>query len=329
MSVPLPERQHPPDDGSRMPMSSGRAGGPCSRGGLSRSIGVRVAAALALVRPANVFTAGADSTAGFLIAGGDLAAHGSVTVRLILASMALYAGGVALNDVADAKADAIQRRERPIPAGALSRVLAALIGAALLAGGLAAALSVSLRSGVVAGVCIVAVLLYDFVLRRTALAPIVMGCCRAANLALGMSAVGGLSSGLVWPVVILWAYVSSLTLFARRETGFLSRDPLIVGSIGLVGAIVGTVVLIPWSQAYGWIWLGAVGIGSTWAGRLGLRTVHAARAESVQAAVKWFVLGVVGLDALMAGVVRGPGAGLVVLAFLIPGMLLARRFSVA
>lgn len=329
MSVPLPERQDRPDIGSRTRASTDRAAGPSSSGGLAGSIGGSVAGALALVRPANVFTAGADSTAGFLIAGGDLGAQGGVMVRLILASMALYAGGVALNDVADARGDAIHRGQRPIPAGALSRVTAALIGVALLAGGFGAALSVGMRSGVIAGVCIVAILLYDFLLRRTALAPIIMGSCRAANLTLGISAVGGVASGCVWPVVILWAYVSSLTLFARRETGFVSRDPLIVGSVGLVGATAATIFLIPWSPAYRLGWLAVVGMAVAWVARLAFRTIHAARPESVQVAVTWFVLGVVGLDALMAGIARGPFAGLVVLAFLIPGMLLARRFSVA
>ncbi len=293
------------------------------------AVGSRITLALSLVRPANVLTAGADSMAGFLIAGGDLQLHGWVVVRLIFASMALYAGGVALNDVADAPADAISRPDRPISAGILSRTTAGVIGVLLLALGLGAAISVGTLPAMVAGMCILAILLYDLVLRRTPLAPIVMGACRASNMALGISAVGGLVTGVTMPVVILFVYVSSLTLFARRETGSIKRDPLIAGSIGMIGAAAATIFLIPWSPAYGLGWLSLVGMAAAWVARLGWQTIHAARPKSVQTAVKWLVLGIVGLDALMVGATCGLGTGLMVLVFLIPGALLARRFSVA
>src|SRR5262245_19490117 len=71
------------------------------------------------VRLPNLFTAGADSLAGWLICGGALAAVAGWG-PLVLASMAFYAGGFALNDVFDLELDRRERPARPLPSGAIS-----------------------------------------------------------------------------------------------------------------------------------------------------------------------------------------------------------------
>jgi 4-hydroxybenzoate polyprenyltransferase len=69
-------------------------------------------ACLQLLRPANVTTALADVLAGFAIAGlGNRAA----LPWLLLATAALYAGGIVLNDVFDREIDKLERPDRPIP----------------------------------------------------------------------------------------------------------------------------------------------------------------------------------------------------------------------
>src|SRR3569832_2105826 len=80
---------------------------------------------LQLVRPANLVTAAADILAGYAVAGcPDL----RVLFWLLIATVGLYAGGIVFSDFFDAKLDASERPERPIPRGAVSIERAALMG---------------------------------------------------------------------------------------------------------------------------------------------------------------------------------------------------------
>src|SRR4051812_25856310 len=96
---------------------------------------------LTMARPANIITAHADILAGY-------AAANTVDLRhltlLLIATTGLYGGGIVWNDVCDAEQDTIERPERPIPRGVVSRSTAALFGGLLLSGGVAAAWSASL-----------------------------------------------------------------------------------------------------------------------------------------------------------------------------------------
>src|SRR5271165_3758836 len=81
-----------------------------------------------LIRLPNVLTAAADSLAGWLLVGGALSdARG--WAPLGLASMVLYAAGMAINDVVDAKIDRLERPGRPIPSGRVSKHIGIAIGA--------------------------------------------------------------------------------------------------------------------------------------------------------------------------------------------------------
>src|SRR5271155_112320 len=81
-----------------------------------------------LIRLPNVLTAAADSLAGWLLGGGSLGEAGK-WAPLAIASMVLYAAGMALNDVFDVEIDRQERPGRPIPSGRVSRSFAGGIGA--------------------------------------------------------------------------------------------------------------------------------------------------------------------------------------------------------
>ena len=143
-----------------------------------------------LMRPANVVTAMADVLAGAAAAGTTGGLPG-----LLLSTAALYAGGVVLNDVFDAKLDARERPERPIPSGRVSRGGAAALGGGLLALGVLLAGLVSHASFLVAAAVAAMVLLYDAWAKHHLLAgPLAMGACRGLNLLLGLSAAPALMS---------------------------------------------------------------------------------------------------------------------------------------
>ena len=143
---------------------------------------------LQLVRLPNVFTAAADSLAGWLLVRRVVrrartlgAARPGVDVH--------YAGGIVLNDV-------LRLRDRPRRASRAARFLRAgsadgsrpSWAAGLLVAGLVLAAVSRIADGlVVAAALIGCVLAYDAGLKRTALGPEVMGACRGLNLLLGMS----------------------------------------------------------------------------------------------------------------------------------------------
>src|SRR5690606_29817410 len=110
----------------------------------------KLMAYLRLTRPANIVTAIADILAGIAISGTGLALlspenHSGYTPEfsswlwLCLATIGLYGGGVAFNDVFDAELDRLERPERPIPSGMVSLTNAATLAGALLLMGIIAA----------------------------------------------------------------------------------------------------------------------------------------------------------------------------------------------
>ena len=74
--------------------------------------------ALRLGRVSNLPTVWTNTLAALLLAGGTVA--DGRTVPLLLAMSLAYVGGMYLNDAFDARIDAIERPERPIPSGAIS-----------------------------------------------------------------------------------------------------------------------------------------------------------------------------------------------------------------
>jgi len=135
-------------------------------------------ALLRLVRWPGVLTAAADAATASVLFPCGPARAAAVTAAAGL----LYAGGVVLNDAADAERDRLLHPERPIPRGEVSRGAALLLGTALLGAGIGAAAFAgedSLRAfAAVAG----AVLLYDFLLKRRAAAGVLgMALCRGGS----------------------------------------------------------------------------------------------------------------------------------------------------
>ena len=155
---------------------------------------------LQLVRLPAVFTALSNILCGFLIT------HRTPQIRvaeltsqkelwlLLLSTSGLYLGGMVLNDVFDAKLDAVERPERPIPSGRISLRAAAVFGSLLMLAGVLAAALAGTPSVVVAALIVPCVLVYNGFLKSTIVAPLGMGTCRFLNLMLGASAVADWST---------------------------------------------------------------------------------------------------------------------------------------
>ena len=284
----------------------------------------RLWAYLTLARPANVVTALADVLAGAAAAGTLAGLPG-----LLVATAALYAGGVVLNDVFDADLDARERPERPIPSGRASRAGAGWLGGGLLAVGITAASLVSVSSGAVAAAIAAMILLYDGWAKHHPLGgPVAMGLCRGLNLMLGVSALGA-ALGTMWPLALLpVAYVAAITAISRGEvhgggrvTGWLAVALLAAVLCFLTGVQARQGQLLP----YGIFFV----LLLTW--RVLPPFVTAARnprPAAIGGAVRAGVLSLILLDAALAAGFAGPVHGLVVLALWPISMRLARLFAV-
>jgi len=202
---------------------------------------------LQLMRLPTVFTALSNILCGFLITHrtprlkiDDLASQRELWL-LLASTIGLYLGGMVLNDVFDAKLDAVERPERPIPSGQISRQAAAIFGALLMLGGVLAAAFVGKPSLLVAGLIVPCVLAYNGFLKTTIAAPLGMAACRFLNLMLGASAVPDLQTMLqATPLTVaagLAVYILGVTVFARNEAGKSNMGLLILGIVLVVSGI--------------------------------------------------------------------------------------------
>ena len=283
-------------------------------------------ACLQLLRPANVATALADVLAGFAIAGlGNRAA----LPWLLLATAALYAGGIVLNDVFDREIDRLERPERPIPSGRIRVAHAAALGAGLLALGAAAAANANTAALMVALAIGGCVLLYDaWGKRHAAIAPLNMAICRALNLLLGVAAVPAALED-AWPIAIVpLLYIYAVTAISRGEVhGGSSRaatSALMVMLLSLAALLL--IVSRAGSRA-----IPALILVAALAWRVVPAFLAARRqpqAATIRTAVKRGVLSLVLLDAALAAAFAGPVYAAGVLATGLVAGWLARMFAV-
>ena len=191
---------------------------------------------LQLFRVPNLFTVPGDPLAGFLIAtGGRL---DSRAMCAVLASLAFYAAGLAMNDLADFAEDLRERPKRPLPSGAIARSAAwfitvnlALLGLALcfLAGPAALLMGIGTLLGIV---------LYNFLTKKIpVIGSLNMGACRGLSLLIGAAAGlspdpmlfdGALQLAVFQPLLLALHTVLALAGGRRSFTFFMAAGAAVI-----------------------------------------------------------------------------------------------------
>ena len=302
----------------------------------------KLRAFLALMRPPNLLTALADILAGFAASASlhhvvntgalDFLKHQLPWDNLIftgLSSICLYAGGVVLNDVFDAELDKVERPERPIPAGVVTRNSAAIFGALLLTTGVFLAFLSNQTSGFIALVIALLIIAYDSFSKSHSIAgPLNMGLCRGANLMLGVSIFPEYLAQLSFLMIIPIIYVAAITITSRGEVHGGNKSSLsfalglyLLTAVMVISlAILRTFVLWP-SMIYLILLLVLI-----------LPPLLEARKSNLPSkignAVKYAVLGLIVLNAAIAAGFAGWFFGLLLLILLPFSILLAKIFAV-
>jgi hypothetical protein len=176
---------------------------------------------LILGRVSNLPTVWSNCLAGWILGGG-----GSFWrfLQLCFGTTCLYVGGMFLNDAFDAEFDRANRKERPIPSGAISSEKVWLWGSCWLSIGTLSLMSLG-RVTPVLTLCLAgSIVLYDAVHKAVTFSPVLMAACRFFLYAVAASsAAKGITGLSIWSGLALGAYIIGLSYLARKES---TRGPL-------------------------------------------------------------------------------------------------------
>lgn len=286
-------------------------------------------ALLQLVRIPTVFTAMADIFLGFLLTRPSLAPVDTFAF-LLAASVCIYWTGMILNDYFDRDVDGQERPGRPIPSGRIPAGSALKLGVMLNVAGLGLAACAGQLSLQIALLLTLCVWLYDGALKKTPLAPLLMGSCRLFNVLLGASAS---PTGAMWwcpqmhVAIGLGIYVCGLTWFARQEAKTSARPQLISASfvvnVGLA-TLFGFIHTAPDNLQRETAMFVLAVISVTIVRRL-LRAISQPEPARVQTAIKTMLLSLIMLDATLILFATGtPALAITVALLMVPAFLLAR-----
>jgi len=259
--------------------------------------------ALSLGRVSNLPTVWTNVLTGVVLAGGTL---GDVRTPLLLLALTLfYVAGMYLNDAFDAGVDAVERPERPIPAGRVSRrsvfgagftMMTAAVVFMHVAGSVADTLPWPTLAGLALGAAIV---FYDWNHKGNPLSPVVMGLCRMLTyVGAGLCFVVPLPGMLLIGAVVLLCYLIGLTYVAKQENLGRVRNmwPLAFLAVpALYGA--GLAAETPWAWPF---WVGFI----AWM-LVALRYIRRREAGDIPRAVLSLIAGISLLDAVL---IAGTGA---------------------
>ncbi|MCE7055906.1 UbiA-like protein EboC [Algoriphagus sp. AGSA1] len=299
----------------------------------------RIVAYLQLTRPANVVTAVADIWAGFAVAGAwtYISLDGCIEASEFIAKLAwlslstigLYAGGVAFNDVFDSELDAVERPERPIPSGRVSKKSAAWMSFMLLVLGVTAAAQVSMVSAVLALIVAILAVGYDYWGKHQYFfGPLNMGLCRTGNLLLGVSVVPEVLTTF-WPLGFLpLVYVAAITMISRGEVHGKNKAALYAGLFMYVLVIIAIAYMPIVHHTNIWEVLPFLALLSYMLFPPLVKAIRKQEPKLIGKSVKAAVISLIIVNSSIAAAFAGWKIGIIVLLLLPISLWLAKKFAV-
>lgn len=345
-----------------------------------------------LVRLPNVFTIIADVTAAFCVVlggygwrTGEVADDAQIWIALVLAilsGVSLYWGGMVLNDVFDVRRDLRARRGRPLANRSISVSTARAVAWALLILGVVFAAGIGWVSpadqplvatgdatsrlwtpAVISLLLVACIYLYDGPLKRTPVAPMVMGGCRMLSFLLGATAasaiIGSFGSSEFADIALgdpifadirrvtltfavgMGTYITGITTFGRREA---IGDRTIHLPIGLVLMMAGAVLVafaprmagfgphqgFQWTKAWSvdpvWTFPAAIFLMVATTIMNGRKAVVSPSPMAIQLTIRSALMAIIPVAAAMTMLGLGAKPAIAVFALILPSTWLAQRF---
>jgi 4-hydroxybenzoate polyprenyltransferase len=251
----------------------------------------------------------------------------SRTAGLAAASVCLYWAGMAANDWADRRRDAVERPERPIPSGRVTPAQAVGLAAGLTAAGVGlAGLAGGRRALALALPLAATVWTYDLAAKDTAAGPPVMAACRALDVLLG-AGVDRWRRALPAALTVA-AHTYTVTVLSRREVGgshpgLPAATLAATAGVAVAAATPGPVRHPRWRPV-------PAALAGWYAARYGhaqVRAVAAPSAERIRAAVAAGIVGLPLLQGALTARAGAPAVGALVAAGAVLAGQLARRVS--
>ena len=273
--------------------------------------------ALRLGRVSNLPTVWTNALAGVALSGGVLSAGN--LVPLLIGLSLLYVAGMYLNDAFDAEIDARERAGRPIPQGAASRGAVFGLGFGMLIAGVLCLATLGRTVALTAMLLAAAIVLYDWLHKRTPFAPLLMALCRALIYpAAAAAAYGAFGQPLLLGAIGLFCYIAGLTYAAKQEAfDRIGRLwPLAIMAVPI--AVGGAVTL---GEPQDLLFFAAFVLWTTAALWLLLRR----RQGDVGRAVSYLIAGISLFDAVLVAAHHSPGLGLLC-ALAVPVTIAAQRY---
>lgn len=254
-------------------------------------------------------------------------------VLVLVGVLVSYLAGMILNDVCDARVDATERPDRPIPSGRISLFIARFVGGSMLLIGvsmLAVASPATLPWAILLGACILA---YDMLHTLSAGSFLLMASCRGLVPVIAAFAVSNNTdwSILAWTAGAAFAFIAAVSTAARNEmTGFGSIARVAAWSLpvaacaplGMWGALTIDPGGAPLSSAVG------AALFAAYAVVVGIRTASTRDSpRSVPMAVAMWIGAIPAIDAATCFLLGSPTLGVLCLGLLVISRALRPRFA--
>lgn len=149
----------------------------------------------------------------------DAAVLGLKIVGVFIAIACLYIAGMALNDIADAPIDRIERPTRPIPSGRIARAAAARFAIIMLVAGLVILGIISVPALLCGALLVMLIVAYDLLHQQFAWSVVLLGACRGMVYVVAAASITWPPSRIVLAILAgsLTAYTIVLSIVARSE----------------------------------------------------------------------------------------------------------------
>lgn len=288
---------------------------------------------LQLMRPANIITALTNVisgiTASLYISKNENFLDYSNIVYLLVATTGLYGGGIVFNDFFDSTIDLIERPNRPIPSGAVTRKQAAILGVLLFLCSLIAALKVSLEAFDISLIICILCFVYNIKTKHYRwLGGLTLALCRGLNLLLGTTLING-GINYFWPLgFIPFGLTVAITSVSQVEVSGNNTD-ILKKSVGFYLVTILTLFSLVWTYtnriSFYLVFLGLFVLINGYYIQNALKDPLPI---NIQKVVKWGVLSFIVLDAAITSSFSNFYYGLIVLSLLPVSIVLSKFFAV-